>query len=326
MRCENYMKGNLLAKITRFRAYQLGNPGSSFSYFDGTTFTLIEARLTELNRPRIDKELEICGTSRVGCLHITSWDADHCAVNDLKGILKRYRPHKIEYPGYPPKTETAEECLELIRCYRTLMQKEGVTIPIQRIDPPYVNALNPASALGYRDIVYHPKYLSEKSNDNSTVQLFRTGCFNVASLGDVENNMISARLSKCRVFNSEVDVMILAHHGADNGFTTSRFLRTVRPTVAICSSDYDNQYDHPREEISELLDKYGIPRFTTKTGDIALQSLAPHTHTYRLINLKADSTERSSEREFKSKKSAKLQHNLDTVRGVYASSRKPFPR
>ena len=103
-------------------------------------------------------------------------------------------------------------------------------------------------------------------------------------------------------------------------------MRAARPTVAICSSDYDNQYDHPREEIRELLDKYGIPIFTTKTGDVALQSLAPHTHAYRLINLKADSTERSSERVFNSKKSAKLRHNLDTVKGVYASRRKPFPR
>jgi competence protein ComEC len=320
------MKSNLLEKLTRFRAYQLGNPGSSFSYFDGTRFTLIEARLTDLNRPRIDKELEICGVSRVSCLHVTSWDADHCAVNDLKEILKRYRPHKIEYPGYAPKTETAEECLALIRGYRDIMVAAGAATSIQRIDPPYVNSLHPAEALGYRDIIYHPKYLSEKSNDNSTIKLFRTGCFNVASLGDVEDNMISARLSNCSVFTSEVDAMILAHHGADNGFTTSRFLRAVRPTVAICSSDYDNQYDHPREKIRELLDKYDIPLFTTKTGDVALQSLPPHTHAYRLINLKADSTERSSEREFKSKKSAKLKHNLDTVRNRYSPVRRTFPR
>ena len=31
---------------TRFRAYQLGNAGSSFSYYADGHFTLIEARLT----------------------------------------------------------------------------------------------------------------------------------------------------------------------------------------------------------------------------------------------------------------------------------------
>lgn len=96
------MHGNLLAKMTRFRAYQLDNEGSSFSYFDGTTFTLIEARLTDLNRPRVDKELEICGLKRVGCLHVTSWDVDHCKEAELEEILNRYQPARIEYPATCP--------------------------------------------------------------------------------------------------------------------------------------------------------------------------------------------------------------------------------
>jgi competence protein ComEC len=320
------MKNNLQGKLTRFRAYQLGSPGSSFSYFDSETFTLIEARLTDLNRPRVDKELEICGMSRVGCLHITSWDTDHCDESELAEILDRYRPHKIEYPGYQPKSDTAMRCLARIRSYKARQNAAGVTASIQSIDPMYIRSLNTAETLGYRDIFYHPTVISDNANDNSTIKLFRTGCFNVASLGDVEDNMISARLCNSSIFSSEVDVMILAHHGADNGFTTSRFLRTVRPTVAICSSNYDNRYDHPRDEIRALLDKYDIPLYTTKTGDVALQSLAPHTHAYRLIKLKADSMERSSEREFKSKKSAKLRHNLDTIQNLYRPGKRPFRR
>jgi competence protein ComEC len=45
--------------------------------------------------------------------------------------------------------------------------------------------------------------------------------------------------------------MILAHHGADNGFTTKSFLAHIDPALAICSSDYDNQYAPPCEEIRE---------------------------------------------------------------------------
>jgi len=319
------MNGYLQTKFTRFRAYQLGNPGSSFSYFDGATFTLIEARLTELNRPRVEKEMEICGVSRIGCLHITSWDTDHCAEIELEEILYNYFPHRIEYPGYPPKSDTAIQCLKLIREYRTRVTTTGATASIQCIDPPYVNGLSPGEALGYRDIVYHPKYLCDKPNDNSTVKLFRTGCFNVASLGDVENTMIGARLRRSRLFSSEVDVMILAHHGADNGFTTGKFLKFVRPTIAICSSDYDNQYDHPRHEIRELLRKQKIPLYTTKTGDVAVQSQFTHTHIYKVINLKADSTEISSTVDFISKKSRILKHNnLDTIRNVYRPGWRPY--
>jgi competence protein ComEC len=319
------MSGYLQKRFTRFRAYQLGNPGSSFSYFDGKTFTLIEARLTDLSRPRVKKEMEICDVSRVGCLHITSWDTDHCAESELEEILDSLFPHKIEYPGYPPESDTAIRCLKLIREYNSRLRKRGLTASIQSIDPPYVNGLSPAEALGYRDVIYHPRYLSEKSNNNSTVKLFRTGCFNVASLGDVEDPMISAYLRGCRLFSSEVDVMILAHHGADNGFTTGKFLKIVKLTVAICSSNYDNQYNHPRDEIRELLYEHKIQLYTTKTGDVAVQSLAPHTCAYKVINLQADSTEISSTAEFVSRKSEKLRHNLDTIRNVYTPGRR-YPR
>lgn len=319
------MNNYLLKRMTRFRAYQLGTIGSSFSYFDGTTFTLVEARLTDLSRSRVDKELEICGQSRVGCLHITSWDTDHCTVNDLKEILKHYRPSRIEFPGYPPKTSTAEECLFLIQGYQRIMLGAGVPTVVQCVDPPYIASLAASEALGYRDIFYHPKYHSEKSNDNSTVKLFRTGMFNVASLGDVENPMIGSYLRRDRVFSSEVDVLILPHHGADNGLTTGKFLNIVAPTIAVCTSNYDNMYDHPRAEIRELLYENDIPLFTTKTGDVAIQSLAPHTNDYRVINLRADSTEISSVSHFITKKSKKLRFNMDTIKDLYRV-RPSYPR
>ena len=51
--------------ITRFRAYQLGNAGSSFSYFADNHFTLIEARLTEVNKETLKSELKICYKTQI---------------------------------------------------------------------------------------------------------------------------------------------------------------------------------------------------------------------------------------------------------------------
>lgn len=45
------------------------------------------------------------------------------------------------------------------------------------------------------------------------------------------------------ILRNEVDILILAHHGADNGFTTPEFLQTLSPRLAICTSDYGNQYN-----------------------------------------------------------------------------------
>jgi hypothetical protein len=37
----------------------------------------------------------------------------------------------------------------------------------------------------------------------------------------------------------------------DNGFTIKKFLACLEPSLAICSADYDDQYDHPRDEIRD---------------------------------------------------------------------------
>jgi competence protein ComEC len=58
--------------VTRFRAYQLGVPGSSFSYFADGHFTVIEGRLTEFGRVALVYEMQRCGTEFADTLHITS--------------------------------------------------------------------------------------------------------------------------------------------------------------------------------------------------------------------------------------------------------------
>src|SRR4051812_34340664 len=82
--------------LTRLRAYQLGTPGSSFSYFADGHFTMLEGRLTELNRPSIIQEMRFCRVETADTLHITSWDADHCSVNEIEELLQIISPARIE--------------------------------------------------------------------------------------------------------------------------------------------------------------------------------------------------------------------------------------
>lgn len=239
------MSNSLKSVITRFRAYQLGQAGSSFSYFGDGHFTLIEAVITDINRPRLLEELKFCGKTKVDTLHITSWDQDHCSESGLEWILANLAPSKIEYPGYTPHTECGKVCLSAIRAYERRWVTKGYSVKAQAIDPTYITSLEAATQLGYRDIFYHPRHLHDSSNNNSTIKFFRRGSFNVLSLGDVEDQNIAAMLRRCKTLCREVDVMILAHHGADNGFTTKKFLEEINPSVAICSSNYDNEFDHP---------------------------------------------------------------------------------
>lgn len=57
---------------TRFRAYQLGEPGSSFSYFADGHFTLIEAKLTRQSSPSLASELKACGRTTIDTLRLIS--------------------------------------------------------------------------------------------------------------------------------------------------------------------------------------------------------------------------------------------------------------
>ena len=298
-------------KLTRFRAYQLGNPGSSFSYFNGKHFNLIEARYNDGNKESLKSELKECGVSEVYELHITSWDQDHCVASQLEEILTTFNPNKIEYPGYTPHTDSGKDSLKIIQAYKN----KNSTKKIIQVTPEYISSLDTAENYGYNDILYHPKSIDEESpNNNSTVKQFRSGSFNVLSLGDIESTQISSGLKRQKTVNSEVDVMILAHHGADNGFTTSSFLRTVKPSIAIASADYANQFKHPKPEIRDLLNKYDIPIFTTKTGDVVIYSIGKHIGQYRLVNLKAGSTEISKQCDFQAKKLNRLNQNQDTIR------------
>lgn len=245
---------NLLKPVpTRFRAYQLGRAGSLFSYFADDHFTLIESMATEMSKPRIREELAICGKKSIDTLHITSWDDDHCNESGLDWVLQNLAPVKIEYPGYVPHTVCAEGCMRAIHRYRERWVARGHSVGLQCVDPPYIATLETVTGPGYRDMFYHPRKLKESSNDNSTIKFFRRGSFNVLSLGDVEDPAIAAMMRRCKTLRRECDVLILAHHGADSGFTTKAFLEELKPRVAICSSNYDNHYDHPRQQIRDLL-------------------------------------------------------------------------
>lgn len=252
-------------KETRFRAYQLGTKGSSFTYTVGKNITLIEARYNDTNKENVKSEVQRIGESRIDCLHITSWDEDHCNYAELMNLLIDFSPRRIEYPWYMPDTESGLKSKALIEFYLNETKCNGSVI-----SPDYINGLDVAELLKYNDILYNPISMSEKHNDNSVVQLFRQGRFTLLSLGDCESSEIAHRIMYSDVASKEVDVLILAHHGADNGFTTKEFIERINPKVAVCSSNYDNQFEHPKPEIRRILYDAGVPLFTTKTGDVII--------------------------------------------------------
>jgi len=294
---------NLQQKNTRFRAYQLGNAGSSFSYCDGAHFTLIEGRLTNTSKPHVLKELTLFNKSSIDTLHITSWDQDHCTPSELKMILDELCPKRVEFPSYEPYTDTGKNCLKLLMDYENNLRYKEPTVTLVKITPEYLATLKIAkNELEYTNVLIHPHEKYDNANDNSTVKLFRSGSFTVLSLGDVELPEISESLIKSDLLTAQVDVMILAHHGADNGFTTDKFLKAINPKLTVCSSNYDNQFEHPKQAIKDLLYQNGIKNFTTKTCYVNIKSVGQHIGEFLVVNFISNNEEVSSKYYYKSKR------------------------
>ena len=267
---------------TRFRAYQLGEKGASYSYFDGITFTLVEARLTSASVDSLINELTVCGKSTIDILHITSWDTDHCMFDELDIILSKLKPSIIETPGYIPTSNAGFKSWARILIY----EKDG-SGAVFSATPENKSDLVPANRNEHQNVLFNPNTLSDSNNnDNSTVMLFRTGLFNVASMGDVESDIIGVSLKHDPIFRNEVDIMILPHHGSGSGFIDSDFLTAVSPRLAIACSEYDNPYEHPSQSIRSLLQRLHIPLFTTKAGDVL--AIAESEFQYIVSNFVGD--------------------------------------
>lgn len=283
-----------MSKLTRFRAYQLGEKGASFSLAVDNDFTLIEARLNSCNYANVINEMRIVGAQRISLLHITSWDEDHCKPAELDLILSVLKPQNIQYPGYQPDSDCGKESLKLILQYLKNNRLDGTSFT-----PDLVNALEAGESAKFSTIIYNPTEVYAKHNDMSTVALFRKGRFTVLSLGDCESPEIAGSIMGCPMANKETDVMLMAHHGADNGFTSENFIKKIAPRIAICSSDYDNQYDHPRQGIRDMLYANDVRFFTTKTGDVLV--VCDTDNVVHVTNFIGNGTKVSSTYDFRPK-------------------------
>lgn len=269
---------------TRFRAYQLGEKGASFSISVDQYFVLIEARYNSVNKHHILYEMRLSGVAHINVLHITSWDEDHCKPKELEDIIRELKPSVIECPSYTPHTYVGLRSLSII---------EKSSCKVISVTPSIVQNQNFTRLFG-RDLFLGPNSISNgiSSNNMSVIKLFRIGSFQVLSLGDCEDSDIAERLVKNEIVTNEVDILILAHHGADNGFTTTDFLRSVNPKVAICACDWDNMYTHPSDRVRSMLSNQGIKYYSTKAGDIIAQSV--DKYEFKVSNYIANNEKKES--------------------------------
>lgn len=60
----------------------------------------------------------------------------------------------------------------------------------------------------------------------------------------------------------QIDILKVAHHGSKTS-TGEAFIDTVQPRFALISAGRNNRYNHPNEEVLDILERYGIQVYRT---------------------------------------------------------------
>lgn len=114
--------------------------------------------------------------------------------------------------------------------------------------------------------VIHPQVSQQTKNDNSLVIAAEIGSLMWLFTGDIGED-VEYKLAKS-YFNMKVDVLKVAHHGSLSS-TSSNFLKTFHPQIALVSVGEKNQYNHPHQDVIERLSKENITIYRTdKQGAI----------------------------------------------------------
>ncbi len=198
------------------------------------------------------KYLEKLNIKDIDVLVGTHPHEDH--IGGLDNVINYANIGKIYLPDVTTTTKTFEDVLLAIK-------NKDYTITIPKIGEKFsLNNMN-------FEILYTGT--NEKDLNESSI-VIRLDYFNTSYLfmGDAPKSVEKKIINK----NIQVDVLKVGHHGSSYS-TSSNFLDKVNPKYAIISVGKNNKYNHPKEEIIDLLNKKNIMIYRTDLdGTIKLVS------------------------------------------------------
>jgi len=199
------------------------------------------------------------GIRQIDLLVLSHFDFDH--AGGAPAILRAFRPKELWIPTLPQGHELGERVLQIA-------QSRGISVRVKRQgDRSMVD--------GVEWRVLHPLAGDEvvgSSNENSLVIRLQYGVNRALLTGDIrrkeELRMIGA---EAEVFGPS-DVLKVAHHGSQTS-TSTAWVDIVRPTVALVSAGWLNQFRHPHPNVMKRLETQGSAVWvTSRDGAISLRT------------------------------------------------------
>jgi competence protein ComEC len=200
---------------------------------------------------------------RIDHLVTTHADADH--IGGHAAIIDHYETQAdgigaVYDPGITSSSQTYDRYLDAIEEHDVTLYetRAGDQIPIDGVD---ARVLAPPE--GY--------IANGDRNENSIVLKLDFGQSSFLLPGDGESESEEYLVDE---YGSSLNTTVLSagHHGSQSS-SSSEFLDTTSPRIAVISSAYDSQYGHPHEEVLQRLDQRSIRTYWTAThGNVRLVS------------------------------------------------------
>jgi len=199
------------------------------------------------NESLILRYLQNLGISQIDLLIATHAHADH--ITGMDKIIAQYKPKAFIDPGIPHTTRAYEKMMTAIEKYN-ISYYEGISRKIN-LGSLTFTILPPAEPL-----------IEESTlNNNSTVVRLDFKDFSCLFTGDIEKKREGQLLIKSRD-SLNVDILKIAHHGSSSS-SSSLFIKSVKPKMAVICCGQGNQYGHPHQETLTLLQNLGINIYRT---------------------------------------------------------------
>jgi competence protein ComEC len=211
---------------------------------------------------------------------VSHGDQDH--VNGLQYLLEESEDIRIRNLILPAagRGDAAYETLTACAAARGTTihwMRAGDTLTSGNLT---LSCLYPDSAVQTSDGIWKPR--SEERNEHSLVLRADYGSFRMLLTGDMsaqgEQELMEQTLSPVPEKSassadfSNITILKVAHHGSRYS-TTTEFLQTLRPRLAIISCAEKNTYGHPSPETLDRLQQAGVPyRITMDEGAIRITS------------------------------------------------------
>ncbi len=194
-------------------------------------------------------DLDLYGVDHLDAVFISHPHFDH--MGSLQTVLKKYPVGTVYFADIPEELTPTANWYE--RALDVIGQK---SVPLEVLHRGDVIS----AADGELTFTVHWSGGGKDLNDCSLVMTAEYGRNRILFMGDAEQDVERDLLSDGA--DLRADVLKVGHHGTKYA-TTSRFISAVRPSYAVISCGFDNEYGYPKEEVLERLLSAGSQIFRT---------------------------------------------------------------